>query len=125
MKKIIVKGINYKKLDNSMPTPSRYDGKNFGGMSIIDEDGDLMNSFLDGSSFEVYTACEDECMIKYGGDVILTYFVDKNSMEEYEATIEDYIEFIVYLKKKFPKADIKVLGLTKKDKKLLILENLK
>ena len=126
MKRIIVKGINYKDLNNSMPTPNRYkDG--FGGMGIGDKDTmeSFIDCFLEGCPFEVYTAGEDCGEIKFGGDVTLTYYVDKNSMKEYEADIQTYIEFIVYLKKKFPKANIKVIGLTKKEKKLLLLENLK
>ena len=126
MKKIIVKGLHYDDLEDSMPTPNKYkDG--FGGMSIIEKDtrAELEFAFLGGYSFEVYTACEDCCEVKYGGKTTLTYYVDKNSMEKYEAEIQTYIEFIVYLKKKFPKANVKVIGLTKEEKKLLILENLK
>lgn len=127
MKRIIVKKIFYENLKNSMPTPNKYNKKDFGGMSIIDKDtmDGLDVAFLHGCPFEVYTACEDYCEIKYGGYVTLTYYVDENSMKEYEATPETYIEFIVYLKKKFPQADVKVIGLTKKEKRLLILENLK
>jgi len=126
MKKIIVKGIKFEELDNSMPTPIKYK-EGFGGMSIFDGDTlyNLEKSFLYGEIFEVFTACEDRCVIKYGGKGILTYWINKNSMKEYEATIETYIEFIVFLKKKFPKANIKVTHLTNKEKKMLILENLK
>lgn len=126
MKRIIVKGIDYGDLENSMPTLNKYkDG--FGGMSILDKDTrrGIIDCFLVGNSFEVYTACEDECSIKFGGDTTLTYHVDRNSMQEYGATTQTYIKFIVYLKKKFPQSDIKLIGLTIEDKKLLILEKLK
>lgn len=127
MKKIIVKGINYEDLNNSMPTPDKYNKKDFGGMEILDKyaKDDLMDCFMEGCPFEIYSACEDSCEIKYGGKATLTYHVDENSMREYGADIQTYIEFIVYLKTKFPKANIKVIGLTKEEKKLLILENLK
>ncbi len=126
MKRIIVKNINYEELENSMPTPNKY-GKGFGGMRIMDTDTTryLFDCFTDGHPLEVYTACNDNCMIKYKGNTTLTYYVNENSMKEYEATIETYIEFIIYLKKKFPSANIKVIGLTLEEKKLLILEKLK
>ena len=127
MKRIIVKGLTYKDLENSMPTPYLFSRGEFNGMSLIEKDtkDSLMDCFLVGCPFEVYTACEDCCKIKYGGDVTLTYYIDENSMKEYEATTQTYIKFIVYLKKKFLKANIKVIGLNQEEKKLLILEKLK
>jgi len=129
MKKIIVKGIKFNELDNSMPTPSKIGEYSFGGMRILDTNVEdyysIVDCYLAGRTFEVQTACGDTCIVKYGGDVILTYYVDKNSMKEYEATPETYIEFTYYLKKIFQSAKIKIIGLTKKERRLLIMENLR
>jgi len=99
---IIATWDSHKKVGGDLPTSNKWDGVHFGAMSALtdpDMSENIQESFLSGRPFEAYTACEDFISIESGGKTTATYYVTKDALEEYEATLDTYDEFVRHLKK--------------------------
>lgn len=87
MKKIIVSGLNMNEVGNSMPTPEK-NGKEFMSMSIVDDDRDLADCYLEKIDYHAFTVADDLATVKYGGGVEFIYTIDKNfkiiNIEKYD-----------------------------------------
>ena len=111
---VVVTGLTLKDINNEMPTPDDVkkitDGRRrFGAMSIFgeDEDGEYIDAFISGGSVVFYTTTEDMIEIRYGGKVVLTYYVTEEALKDYGVTLKDYEEFFKYLKKLGGKIKVK------------------